>query len=724
MRKFLLVGSAAMLLSATPLAFAATPVPTKTWTIDAIATAPEIEEVVISADGKTAAYIALQANLQQNANITTVHVVDVKTRADRVVAEGRDFSALTRGTDSDSWNFLGDIDRGVQLYSASLGQAPTLVLENKEVVSVGRKSGALDGWAMSAPKSVGIVFYAWSPDRQTLWYATQRELPWTPVTRSNQEVVELSGQYIQRKKAVVDFHVRTPDGRDQVIDERPGTDVIAFAKGGQPSWTGNIIGYLTMETSPHGGQEFKHVEWNPTTGAKTIRDATLGEAYHGAYLGPNGGALATTGFGKDRDLTETLDGRIVKDYGKVDFFLGDARASGNWLSPDGSLAIVGTRSLFHPAEALAVIDRAGVQPIAGTGSLRLCDFTPALDTGVCVNDGLNMPPRLVRIDTATKKIVALADLAPVQSTIAPLRVESRTWTNRHGTYSTGFVIYPRDYVPGRAYPTIVVTHGSDADEQFLKADMQWEFPVQVLAEQGYLVVLANDPASRQNAELSQAMDEWFAGKKTDPKRVQDRVWFDTVDNLEDAVASLVKEGLVMPGKVGIAGFSRGSQVTSVAITHSTVFSVAASDEGGYLEPSMYMGGAAEYDAVYGGSPYDPAAIPFYKRLAPSLNAANAGGPILQQVVQPAAYEVDFYQALLTAHIPTQLTLYPGEDVLSQETHVFHIPSNRVLAMNENLDWFNFWLLGKEDHDPMKVEEYKRWNTLKAQYTPNRADPGK
>jgi hypothetical protein len=32
-------------------------------------------------------------------------------------------------------------------------------------------------------------------------------------------------------------------------------------------------------------------------------------------------------------------------------------------------------------------------------------------------------------------------------------------------------------------------------------------------------------------------------------------------------------------------------------------------------------------------------------------------------------------------------------------------------MMRHFDWFNFWLMGEEDPDPVKAEQYKRWREL-------------
>src|SRR3546814_1412638 len=109
--------------------------------------------------------------------------------------------------------------------------------------------------------------------------------------------------------------------------------------------------------------------------------------------------------------------------------------------------------------------------------------------------------------------VCSSDLSAHES-IAPLHVTPHQWTNRLGYRSTGFIIWPRDYQASSRYPAIIITHGSDADERFASADMQWNYPAQLFAERGYLVILMNDPSARQQADLWNAFMEWSGGPGT------------------------------------------------------------------------------------------------------------------------------------------------------------------------------------------------------------------
>src|SRR3546814_3135765 len=91
-----------------------------------------------------------------------------------------------------------------------------------------------------------------------------------------------------------------------------------------------------------------------------------------------------------------------------------------------------------------------------------------------------------------------------------------------------------------------------------------------------------------------------------------------------------------------------------------MFRAASSGDGGYLEPAFYPSLSASYDSVYGGPPTDPAALPNYLRMAPSLRGKEACGAMLLQMATPYSASIDLYSALRKATIPAQITLRSEE----------------------------------------------------------------
>src|SRR3546814_16259201 len=77
----------------------------------------------------------------------------------------------------------------------------------------------------------------------------------------------------------------------------------------------------------------------------------------GLVRGPNGGTLASEGFGRTLALTEThTDGRKTH-YGRQPYYIGDPRSAGNWLSGDGLRALLGVRTSSPPRNGLRLVER-------------------------------------------------------------------------------------------------------------------------------------------------------------------------------------------------------------------------------------------------------------------------------------------------------------------------------------------------------------------------------
>ena len=48
-------------------------------------------------------------------------------------------------------------------------------------------------------------------------------------------------------------------------------------------------------------------------------------------------------------------------------------------------------------------------------------------------------------------------------------------------------------------------------------------------------------------------------------------------------------------------------------------------------------------------------------------------------------------------------------------HVLQRPQARYTSQQGNVDWFAFWLLGYEDPDPAKAEQYDRWRSMRTRW---------
>lgn len=681
------------------------------WTIEDIVTVPEVTELAISGDGRAALYAVRAADIGADKSRWTLRLVDLQQGIQRDLLVAEQASYLKRIPRSDAWSAILDIGDGMQLYRIERSGDVSPIIRHLPTVLAGKADMALPGGASGAPQHIGILAYDWSPDGQRLWYSLLKPADRGARVRFDEQVVAERSWRRSRIDAAIEIRIRTANGSDTLVTTRPASDRAARFFGGNVLWVGDEVHFRTEEEDGTEDGRFETRVWN--LGNKALRTLAAEDTGQTIWVlkGPRGGQLVSKGVGDRFELAEGFENRPDHVYGHFPFLVGDPRSIGIHASADGRKVLVGTRSTGIARYGLVLIERNRVTEIGGSGSYTKCDFLPDLAAGICVREGISTAPELVQIDVGENRVTRVASVSARHAAIAPLEVRPRRWVNRLGYEATGYVVLPRGYIVGQRYPAIIVTHGSDADERFANSGFQWDFPVQMFAERGYVVLLMNDPRSRQDRTLWSAYQAWMrGGGPPGPEEVQRLIWLNGVYSFEDAIKEMAAQGLVDPDRVGIAGFSRGSQMVNVALTQSHMFRAASGGDGSFLEPSGYSISPQSYKAIFGGSPFGDH-IEQYRRFSPSLNGDKACGALLQQLAQPHGGAIDLHQAMRAHHVPSQLTLYPGETAVSDETHIFHIPSNRLRAQRENLAWFDYWLLSKPNPEMPFPERLAMWDAM-------------
>ena len=681
------------------------------WTIEDILLVPKITDIALSQDGNTAIYAIEVADAEARRPRATIRLVDIASGVQRDLLHAESAKLIKPVPGSNDWSALLDVGAGLQLYRIQRSGKVSLVVNNPAAVLVGQADQALALGGGALPHRVGVLGYDWSPDGQWLWYSILKAKSNVPRVRFDGEVAALRNRRRSRIEAEVEFYLRGPSGEATKVMTRPSSDRIVTVAGRNVAWHGDEVQFRIDKRDGTAGGSYEIWGWDRNR--KAMRTLASERDLQTIWIlkGPRGGKLATSGTGEQLELTETLEDGRRYSYGHVAFTIGDPRSAGITSSPDGRRIAVGTRTMERPRYGLAIIDEHGLRKISGQNSLTQCGFNEYLTMAVCVQEGMSSPPALVRLDLDSGKIKRLVSVSTRHDEIAPLAVRPHTWINRNGYKATGYVIFPREYRAGERYPAIIVTHGSDADERFAAISNQWNYPVQLLAERGYMVVLVNDPWPQQAPELQAAYMTWLrGGGPAGPEEMQRLLWLNGAHSFEDATKDLVAEGLIDSARVGIAGYSRGSQMVNVTVMNSKLFRAASSGDGGFLEPEGYSSARHSYNAIFGGSPLS-VHIDQYRHFAPSLNVDKTCTPVLQQVAAASPTQIALYEALRAEHVPTQITYYPGASAASDESHVFQIPGNRLLAMRENIAWFDYWLLGSRDLDAPFPERVMEWDRM-------------
>ncbi len=328
-------------------------------------------------------------------------------------------------------------------------------------------------------------------------------------------------------------------------------------------------------------------------------------------------------------------------------------------------------------------------------NLSQFSFDASQSVAACIRQNPTTPPEIAVVTLADGRVRTLTRLNPQLANLKLGEVSELTWTNKYNHKANGYLIKPVGYVAGKRYPFIVMLY--DFGNKFI-SQAQWiaSYPAQVFAGKGYAVLLMNFPESHPF-------------QHGDPKEGLVNLVYNGLASILKGTELVGEMGVADPDKQGIMGWSRGCFMTSVTITQSDVFKVASAGDGFLFTPSTYWSTHEIFrysvEMVFGGPPYGNH-YKYYEEVSPTLRADRVNVPVLLEYVAKNIKGVEFHIALRAHGVPSEYVAYPDE------THSFSQPKHRLVSMARNLDWFDFWLLGQEDPDPAKREQYQRWQVMR------------
>ena len=309
---------------------------------------------------------------------------------------------------------------------------------------------------------------------------------------------------------------------------------------------------------------------------------------------------------------------------------------------------------------------------------------------LCVTAGPAEPPRVERIDFATGTRMVLFDPnAALRASYRP-HVRYLRWSIGGGEEAAGVLMLPAGVrrTPAPLYLNYYSCEG------FSRGGEGDEWPVPQLLDAGYAVACINSVP--------------FTGPQ------------DAVQNYETglrAVRALIErlssDQIVDPSKVAMGGLSFGSEVAFWVAFHSDLLA-ALSVTSPQAEPASYWLGSMPGSDIpvtirrvwgYGAPDETPDR---WHAVSPAKNVDKIRIPVLFQMPEMEARRVpELYARLARQGTPTELYAFPDE------AHIKVQPRHRLAVYDRNLDWFRYWLEGHRDPDPAKVDQYRRWDALRA-----------
>lgn len=317
---------------------------------------------------------------------------------------------------------------------------------------------------------------------------------------------------------------------------------------------------------------------------------------------------------------------------------------------------------------------------------------------VPLEEGVNTPPEIYVTDSKTKQKTLLLDLNPQFAELNFGKVEPISWKATDGHEVVGGLYYPPGFDSRKKYPLVIQTHGFNAQKFWIDGPWSSAFAAQPLASMGFLVLQVGGAKDRDD------------GKYVNTEREGPRA----MAAYEGAIDYLDARSMIDRDRVGIIGFSRTVFTVGYTLTHSKYQFTAAMLVNGidagyfqYVAFSFSTGGVIEeFEQINGGPPWGKNLAAWAKN-SPGFNLDKINTPLRLEAFQPfSVLEMwDWFSGMSRMQKPVDFIYLPNA------SHLLVKPWERVVAQQGLVDWFRFWLMGVEDSDPSKEEQYKRWREL-------------
>lgn len=313
----------------------------------------------------------------------------------------------------------------------------------------------------------------------------------------------------------------------------------------------------------------------------------------------------------------------------------------------------------------------------------------------CIHKDNSTAPELTIIDLSAAEIRPLVNVNPEFRNLLLSPAKRIDVSNKYGDHFWGHLLLPLDYEPGKRYP-LIITGYRDGDE-FYRGGTGDEYPIQVFTANGFAVL---------NFDVGRARTS-----KPGDFETAILLWASPINGIKVSIEKLAEMGVIDSSRVAITGLSHGAEMVAYGISHSDLFRAAIESGPGSWDPIMYFvtndsGRAALLRQNDLGFPEDGYAGNWQK-ISVALNAHCILTPLLINAADAEyLWGMQSFITLRELKKPVEMFIYPNE------LHVKNQPKHRYEIYERNLDWLNFWLQDKEDPNPAKTEQYKRWRDLR------------
>lgn len=307
-----------------------------------------------------------------------------------------------------------------------------------------------------------------------------------------------------------------------------------------------------------------------------------------------------------------------------------------------------------------------------------------LTWSLSVSEGLNQPPDIV----ATRPSGNTLRLTNLNPQFDPTRwgtMRPYAWRDARGRRWRGGLMTPSGASARQGrLPLVIQTYGFSPDRFYLDGPNVADGITSGFAGRAFLregILVLDMPWRPVDGTVT---EEWQAIQRFN-------------EGVLGAVDTLVKEGRVDPGRVGIIGWSATGERVLNLITFSKLPVRAASLVDGDANTLFSM--AVTYganDAMWKRKESINRGLPFGKGLAgwvrndPALHTDCIKAALRIETYGPwVLNNWDLYALLRRQYKPVEMVVIPGG------AHALSKPSERMISLQGNVDWYRFWLNGEQ-----------------------------
>lgn len=319
-----------------------------------------------------------------------------------------------------------------------------------------------------------------------------------------------------------------------------------------------------------------------------------------------------------------------------------------------------------------------------------------------VRESLNEPPDVVAEGPAGRT-VRLTTLNPQFDAATWGVMKPYTWRDAKGREWRGGLMAGEGAHGSKRLPLIIETYAFSPDNFYLQGPNKSSrsgtsgFAGRAFMREGFLVLAMGKSPHNVALKRDQSLFRMFN------------------EGVRGAVDALVKEGRVDPARVGIIGWSTtGERVLNLVTFSDLPIRAATLADGDANTLFFYSLTYGFLDSAWGWFENMNEGLPFGPRRAnwlrndPALNTDCVNTALrIESYGVPIYSNYDIYALLRRQYKPVEMVLIPGG------THSLSMPSERMISLQGNLDWYRFWLKGEARTEPILVGETAA--SLQAQY---------